>query len=421
MKIGVVGAGPAGLCAIKQALSFGCEVTAFEQSDKLGGTWNYTDETGKDKNGLDVHSSMYQGLLTNIPKEIMAFPGFPIATTHDESFLSSQEILNYLHAYAEMFQLLPHIKFEHHVLRVSPRSDDKWEFIVRNFQASGRLETFVFDAVLVCNGFSIPTTPKLPGQQLFNGKQLHSHHYRSSCHYVNENVLVIGGGPSGIDLTVEIAKVAHRVVWSNHTLESIGMKVDLRLPSNAAEKPDVRHLTVTGAEFVDGSTEDFTAVIYATGYEYKFPFLSVDCGLHCHEKYVEPLYKHCININRPSMGIIGLPYFAVAMPLFDLQIRFCLTFMTQTKILPPRDAMLSDTEREMNERWKTLKRNKAHFLGMDRHAQYYEELASTADIDGLKPVLAKIFNHSFTNFFNDFPSCRSFKFAIVDDENFSVS
>lgn len=421
MRIGVVGAGPAGLCAIRQALSFGCEVVAFEQGDKLGGTWNYTDETGKDKNGLDVHSSMYRGLFTNIPKEIMSYPDFPMDKEDERSFLSAQEVLNYLQTYAANFNLSSYIKFEHHVLRVRPLSDDKWEFVVTNFRAAGKLETYIFDAVLVCNGFSESTTPKIPGQGHFKGKQLHSHLYRSSSHYMNKNVLVIGGGPSGIDLTVEIGKVAQRVVWSNHVVESIGMKVNLNLPVNALEKPDVLELTETGARFVDGSTEEFTTIIYATGYDYKFPFLSIDCGLHCHEKYVQPLYKHCININRPTMGIIGLPYFAVAMPLFDLQIRFCLTFMTQMKTLPSRDEMLNDTEREMKERWKTLKRNKAHFLGMEKHAQYYEELSTTADIEGLKPVIAKIFNKSFTNFFVNFETFRSFSFKIVDDENFAIS
>lgn len=60
MRIGVIGAGPAGLCAVKRSLEFGCEVIAFEQSEKIGGTWNLT-EIITDKNGLDVHSSMYEG------------------------------------------------------------------------------------------------------------------------------------------------------------------------------------------------------------------------------------------------------------------------------------------------------------------------------------------------------------------------
>lgn len=71
MKLCVIGAGAAGICAAKNGLDFGCDVTVFEQTESVGGTWVYTDEVAKDKNGLDVHSSMYQGLYTNLPKEVM--------------------------------------------------------------------------------------------------------------------------------------------------------------------------------------------------------------------------------------------------------------------------------------------------------------------------------------------------------------
>lgn len=62
MKIAVIGAGAAGLCAIRHAIeqNFHCE--CFEQTDKVGGTWNYSERIGTDENGLPVHSSMYKGL-----------------------------------------------------------------------------------------------------------------------------------------------------------------------------------------------------------------------------------------------------------------------------------------------------------------------------------------------------------------------
>lgn len=62
LNVAVVGAGLAGLCAAKYAKSFGHSVTIFEQCEKLGGTWIYTDQTGKDEYGLDIHTSMYHNL-----------------------------------------------------------------------------------------------------------------------------------------------------------------------------------------------------------------------------------------------------------------------------------------------------------------------------------------------------------------------
>lgn len=62
MKIAIIGAGAAGLAAIKHSVDQRFECEAFEQTDKVGGTWNYTDLTEFDANGLPVHSSMYKGL-----------------------------------------------------------------------------------------------------------------------------------------------------------------------------------------------------------------------------------------------------------------------------------------------------------------------------------------------------------------------
>lgn len=62
MHIAVIGAGTAGLCAAKTAIQYGFDVTVFEQASQVGGTWVYSDAVGTDKYGLDVHTSMYQGL-----------------------------------------------------------------------------------------------------------------------------------------------------------------------------------------------------------------------------------------------------------------------------------------------------------------------------------------------------------------------
>lgn len=61
-KVCVIGAGTAGLCAAKYSLANGMEVTVFEQANQVGGTWVYSDEIGKNKHGIDVHTSMYKGL-----------------------------------------------------------------------------------------------------------------------------------------------------------------------------------------------------------------------------------------------------------------------------------------------------------------------------------------------------------------------
>ena len=63
-RVCVIGAGAAGLCAARylSAKPNLFEPVVFEKADCIGGTWVYTDETGTDRHGLPIHSSMYKNL-----------------------------------------------------------------------------------------------------------------------------------------------------------------------------------------------------------------------------------------------------------------------------------------------------------------------------------------------------------------------
>ena len=64
IRVAVIGAGAAGLCAVRHLAHKPSvfSVTAFEQSNSVGGTWVYTEKIGTDCNGLPIHSSMYKNL-----------------------------------------------------------------------------------------------------------------------------------------------------------------------------------------------------------------------------------------------------------------------------------------------------------------------------------------------------------------------
>lgn len=62
LNIAVIGAGVSGLCSARHAIAQGFNVTIFEQTEQIGGTWFYTDQVGKDQYGVKIHTSMYQGL-----------------------------------------------------------------------------------------------------------------------------------------------------------------------------------------------------------------------------------------------------------------------------------------------------------------------------------------------------------------------
>lgn len=72
-----------------------------------------------------------------------------------------------------------------------------------------------YDAIMVCNGhYNEPYVPEFMGQEKFKGTIRHSHDYRSSEAFVDKRVLVIGAGPSGLDVTLQVCNVAEYVrIW----------------------------------------------------------------------------------------------------------------------------------------------------------------------------------------------------------------
>lgn len=86
-----------------------------------------------------------------------------------------------------------------------------------------------------------------------------------------------------------------------------------------------------------------------SGYTFSFPFLSVDCGLSLEDMYsVQPLYKHLININRPTMAIVGLQICAYSY-MYDLQVLYYIIKQRKCHFkyiyydLMPRHAYVCDT------------------------------------------------------------------------------
>lgn len=53
-----------------------------------------------------------------------------------------------------------------------------------------------------------PFWPAYPGQSDFAGRQLHTHDFRSAQELAGQHVIVVGGGTSGVQLTLQLAEVA---------------------------------------------------------------------------------------------------------------------------------------------------------------------------------------------------------------------
>ena len=119
-----------------------------------------------------------------------------------------------MEAYAKEFSLWEHIRFETEVVSVEKANDwDEtgcWVVTVRDLD--GDEKTHRFGSVLVCNGpVAKPNRIRVPGQESFEGRVLHSIDYRDGQTFKGRRVLVYGAGNTAGDIAVDLCNYASQV------------------------------------------------------------------------------------------------------------------------------------------------------------------------------------------------------------------
>ncbi|XP_006876051.1 PREDICTED: dimethylaniline monooxygenase [N-oxide-forming] 5-like [Chrysochloris asiatica] len=210
-RIAVIGAGISGLGAIKCCLDEGLEPTCFERNDDIGGLWKFQ------KNTSEKMPSIYRSVTINTSKEMMCFSDFPIPD-HFPNYMHNSKLMDYFRMYVKHFDLLKHICFKTKVRSVRKRPDfsvsGQWDVMV---ETNEKQETLVFDGVLVCSGHHTdPYLPlqSFPGIEKFEGCYFHSREYKSPEDFFGKRIIVVGIGNSGVDIAVELSRVAKQVFLS---------------------------------------------------------------------------------------------------------------------------------------------------------------------------------------------------------------
>ncbi|XP_031623997.1 senecionine N-oxygenase-like [Contarinia nasturtii] len=424
LNIVVIGAGPSGLCSAKYSLAHGYKVTIYEQAGQLGGVWNYTEEVGRNQYGINIHSAMHRELRTNLPHQLMAYIDHPFPEG-TRSFPSHIEVQKYYQSYAERFDFMKLIKFNHSVIRVLPIENNKWEVIVKDF-VNDKFETIMCDAVFVCNGPHAKShIPEIPGASEFKGRIMHSRDFRTPEKFHDENVLVIGSGDSALDIIQLLRKTASRITVVCRETQSAQWQKMLQnlLSENVAVQGEVKRLTQTGAEFSDGSHQTFSVVILATGYVYAYPFLSTECGISIDDNFIQPLYKHILNIQYPNMAFIGVT--GITGIFFDLQVQFALKFISGAKRLPSKSEMLLDMRAKTFIHWnRGFSKNKTHYLYLNEISmnEHHNQLSEIVGLEKEKAptVLRSIVLDVYETRSKDI-DYRKYKYVIIDNNTFEKS
>ncbi|WFC98439.1 monooxygenase [Malassezia yamatoensis] len=224
MRIGVIGAGSAGLCMAQQALEIAgddqVEVVVFEQNAQVGGLWRYWPDPGPCEihaaKGHDstvragyadwpdfaelVPSAMYDGLRTNIPSDLMAYRDDPFKSD-TPLFPSRAQVNEYLEAFANRYGLHKHIRFETKVTSVE-RMRNAWLLTYKDANGEHLMSV---DALVCAQGrCNAPFIPAIPHLDRFRGQQLHSAWYRTPTEFRDQRVLVVGNSSSACDITREL-------------------------------------------------------------------------------------------------------------------------------------------------------------------------------------------------------------------------
>jgi cation diffusion facilitator CzcD-associated flavoprotein CzcO len=197
MRIGIIGAGVAGLATAKTLRQAGHDVVILDRTPDVGGVWSAT--------------RRYPGLTTQSAKATYGFSDYPMPRGYPE-WPTGAQVQSWLAAYAGEFGLQPHLRLHTEVTKASRTAGGTgWALDLRDTR-DGTQGTETVDRLVVANGvFCEPNVPAYPGLAEFTaaggrlcaGTELHDAESARGKH-----VLVVGYGKSACDVTVPVSEAA---------------------------------------------------------------------------------------------------------------------------------------------------------------------------------------------------------------------
>lgn len=150
-RVGIVGAGVAGLITAHTLQQCGYDVTIYDEHDEVGGVWS--------------SSRRYPGVTTQSPKDTYAFSSFPMPSHYPE-FPSGEQVQAYLEAFARQAGLERCLRLGERVIKTE-QVVSGWEITVSSFPSRAECRHLGSQSSLTSSSlplapFPHPTSPTHP-------------------------------------------------------------------------------------------------------------------------------------------------------------------------------------------------------------------------------------------------------------------
>jgi 4-hydroxyacetophenone monooxygenase len=196
-KVLIIGAGFSGLCMAIRLQEMGIPFEILEKNPDVGGTWL---------------ENQYPGCAVDTPNHFYSYSFFPNEkwTRH---FSRRDEILAYIRAAVDRYDLRPHIRFGTDVVRASyDEAAAGWRVTL----ATG--ETIAANALVSAVGqLNKPSVPPIAGIDRFKGPLFHTARWDTSVDLAGKRVAIIGTGASAMQTGPSIAPVVDKLLVFQRT------------------------------------------------------------------------------------------------------------------------------------------------------------------------------------------------------------
>ncbi|KAI7742065.1 hypothetical protein M8C21_030071, partial [Ambrosia artemisiifolia] len=177
-------------------------------------------------------------------------------------------------------------------------------------------------------------------------------------------VVVIGSGPSAVDISREIAMVSKEVHMSSRSPLVKVAKSDKF--NNMWQHSKINCISEDGwITFQDGFSTDADIILHCTGYKLHLPFLKTNGMVIVEDKRIGPLYKHVFPPQlAPRLSFVGIPERSYPFIITECQSRWIAYTLSAKVSLPSEDEMLNEIEKHYKEmKEKGLPEHSTHQLG----------------------------------------------------------